>query len=671
MIGVDVGGTFTDVIAVRDGRIHVAKVPTNTRESHLAVLEGARLVDAARSNVFNHASTHGLNSIITRRLPKVGFLTTQGHRDMLDIGRLWRPREASTDPSWRRGFSDVGRPLVPRYLRRGVEQRTSVSGEVVIPLNEEQARQQIAVLGKCEVAGVAICLLHSYASGAHEQRLRELVREHLGDIPCSISSDVSPLAKEYARASTTVVDVIMKLIYSDYTERLRRGLREQGFQGQLNYADSAAMLISADFAMEQPFRVVFAGPAAGASAGAHLGQTIGDNNLLCGDVGGTSCDISVVTQGRAYRQITFELEHDLVVNSLTTDISSLGAGGGSIISVNQLGEIRVGPDSAGADPGPAAYGKGGNRPTMTDACLLMGILDPAGIAGGKIALHPDLAKEAFERLDTQLPMKARVRAAWEIGLNNIVEGLYNIALKHGVDPRDYSLLAYGAAGPMILPALLGRVALKRVIVPPYPGVFSALGLLCSDLVYSDSRSAYVMLDAGAAPRIESVYREMEAKLRARIAGPTDGMRIVRTFDGRLYGQSWETPFIDVPAEITEKALVDIIEAFHVEYARRNGSSFRSISVEAVTFRTQIVIPSTKVTFPALDVRKDGTAKPAGTTILRHMQDGDVEAPVYDRAGLRAGDTIEGPAVIREQMSTTFVPSARRCDVGNIGELYVS
>jgi N-methylhydantoinase A len=247
MMAVDVGGTFTDVVAVKNGEILTAKIATDVRQVDRSVVAGAAELGLDDATVFNHASTHGLNAIITRSLPKVGFLTTQGHRDILDMGRTWRPASALTDPRWRRSFGDAARPLVERYLRRGIVERVQANGEVYIALDEAQTREELRVLAKCEVQGIAICLLNAYVNPAHEQRLRELVAEELGDIPCSISSEVSPLAKEYARASTTLVDVFMKIIYQQYTERLDAGLRpllesgavsdlprsREGFQGVL------------------------------------------------------------------------------------------------------------------------------------------------------------------------------------------------------------------------------------------------------------------------------------------------------------------------------------------------------------------------------------------------------------------------------------------------------
>jgi len=668
MMAVDVGGTFTDVVAVTDGVIRTAKVSTDVQQVDRGVVAGAAELGIAGATVFNHASTHGLNAIITRSLPKIGFLTTAGHRDIPDIGRSWRPVAALTDPSWRRSFGDAARPLVPRYLRRGITERIRADGAIHVALDEAQAREQLGVLRRCNVQGIAICLLNAYTNDAHEQRLRELVREELGDLPCSLSSEISPLAKEYARASTTLVDVFMKIIYDDYTHRLEAGLRELGFAGQLNFADCTANLIPAADAMEAPFRVVFAGPAAGTVGSAHFGRLIGEPNLLCADVGGTSCDISLVTHGEPFVNTTFELEHDLIVNALSNDISSIGAGGGSLVAVSPSGDITVGPGSAGADPGPACYGRGGEQPTMTDICLLAGLLDPHGFAGGKMTLDATLATRAFERLDTPLSFEHRVRYAWDIGLNNIAEGIFNIAIKQGIDPRDYALVAFGAAGPLLLPALADLVNVKRVVVPPHPGLFSALGLLSADQAYGLSQSAYTVLEPGNADAVAALFESMEARLRRRLGAQGD-VAIERAFDGQLVGQTWETPFVPVPAgPITPATIEQMVENFHQAYAERNGNRFASIPVQGVTYRLRAVVPTDKVAYAELPRRGGAPLRPVGTSVLRFVADAEELAQVYARDDLRAGDEIRGPAIVREALSTTYITQNQLARVGRFGEI---
>ena len=477
LVAVDVGGTFTDVVAVEHGMISTAKVPTVADASDVSVLEGARELEVDRAQVFNLASTAGINAILTRQLPKVAFLTTEGHRDMLDHGSMIRPLEALTDPGWRRNFGDAGgRPLVPRYLRRGLRERMAASGEEILALDEMQVRGELELLRHWSVDAVAVCLLHAYRNGAHERRVRELVQELLGDIPISISSEAAPFVREYPRASTTVIDVLMKVIYGEYTERLLRGLENLGFSGEFNYADCSAHLVPQAYAMERPYQLVLGGPAGAAVSAAHFGSAIGDDSILCADVGGTSVDISVVVDGEPWSNSLFEIEHDMIVEAASINVVTLGAGGGSIISVTPEGDIATGPASAGAQPGPACYGDGGDRPTVTDAAAMIGILSAGAFVGGRKALYLNLAEKAFENLDTPLGLSERVRYGWQMAINNIAEGLLNLAIRRGIDSRDFSLLACGAAGPMLIPFLLDQFPVRRVIVPPHPGLFSALGI---------------------------------------------------------------------------------------------------------------------------------------------------------------------------------------------------
>ncbi len=673
MIGVDVGGTFTDIVSIEDGEIKTTKVATRYPDTHKGVLEGASEVAIADAAVFNHASTHGLNAVVTRRFPKIAFLTTEGHRDMLDMARGWRPLEANTNPRWRRGFGDVTSPIVPRYLRRGVRERIGADGATVVELDEEQARHELRVLKRCDVKGVAICLINAYVDGRHEVRLRELVAEELGDVPCSISSEVSPLAREYPRASTTVVDVLMKQIYGVYSRELESGLHELGFRGDMNFADCAAMLAPVDVAMERPSRIVFSGPSAGTVASAHLGAMIDEPNMICVDIGGTTSDISVVTAGKPFVNTTFELEHDLLVNTLSTEIISAGAGGGSIVSINATGEFQVGPESAGADPGPACYGRGGMQPTTTDAFLMIGILDPRRFAAGRSTLDVALAREAFERLDTQATLSERVRYAYKMALNNVAEGVFDVVVKNGVDPRRYSLMAFGAAGPMMLPSLLDMLNLRNVIVPPHPGLFSALGLVSADQVHASSRTHYRVLNADAAADIDAVYTEMEAAMRQKLGADGEHVEFHRSFDGHLVGQAWDTPFIPVPSgTITPETIETMIANYHDEYEQRSGMRFDDFDVLGVTYRLTAVVPTVKVEYVRPNRRPEGESLAAiGTVTLRHLEEEDIIAAEYERNDIMLGDVITGPAIIREPLSTTFVLPRQVARMGDVGEIIIT
>jgi len=358
-----------------------------------------------------------------------------------------------------------------------------------------------------------------------------------------------------------------------------------------------------------------------------------------------------------------------VVNATSINIVTLGAGGGSIIATTREGDIRTGPDSAGADPGPACYGAGGTSPTVTDAALLIGILSPDGFLGGRKRLHPDLALDAFAALDTGLPVAERVRIGWAMAINNIAEGLRNISIGRGIDPRDFSLVACGAAGPMLLPAVLDQFPIRRVIVPPYPGLFSALGLVSTDRVYTDHSSEYLTLGPDLADRLEQRFAQMEQRLLAKLGSAGEGARIVRTFDARYLGQGWETPMIPVPdGPITAQSVDGMIGNFRSTYARMNGNSFDHVPVEAVTYRVQLVQPAARITYPRATA---SAAAPVSRPVLLHyLRDEPLPALEYRREELGAGSQVPGPAVIREEMSTTFVPAGYRATVGAHSEIVI-
>jgi N-methylhydantoinase A len=672
LIGIDVGGTFTDCVSFKDGAVAALKVPTTTAHEERGVREGAAKLGLSDVVSFNHASTVGLNALITRRIPKVAYLGTEGHRDIPDMGRAIRPFEHLTDPTWHRPFSDSERPLVPRYLRRGIRERILADGSVLTPLDLEQARRELEVLKKCDVQGVAICLINAYVNPTHEVALRELVWEVLGsEILCSISSEVSPVAKEYPRSSTTIIDVLMKGVFATYTDNLVEGLRDEGLRGDLNFADCTASLVPVADVMERPYRVIFSGPAAGTSSSAYFGRLIGAENLVCADVGGTSTDLSLVKAGSPLVNTMFEVEHDLVVNTLANEVVSIGAGGGSIVSVGEAGQIRAGPESAGAEPGPACYGRGGTHPTVTDACLLMGLLSDEEFLGGQIKLDPSKSREAFEMLDTPLGLDERVHHAYWLAVNHISEGITNVCTKYGVDPRDYSVMAYGSAGPMLVPPALELANVASVVIPPYPGLFSALGLLSADHKYTDQRSEYLFLEPGSAERLDAIFSELEQSLLAQLSFEPPEIELIRTLDGRLVGQTWETPFVPVPSgEITPTQMDEIVSNFHDTYEQRWGNRLDGMPVQGVTYRVQLVVPATKVEYEGIESAK---ASPSAKSrvALRYLAESEVEIPIYGREGLRAGAVVEGPAIIREPTSTSHIGADHRATIGDFGEIVIT
>jgi N-methylhydantoinase A len=370
----------------------------------------------------------------------------------------------------------------------------------------------------------------------------------------------------------------------------------------------------------------------------------------------------------------YEIEHDVIVNTLANEIFSIGQGGGSIAHVGPFGELRVGPEGAGADPGPACYGGGGTRPTLTDAFLLMRILEEKAFLGGEKSLFPDLAVKAFQDLPLKADFATKVRQTYELGLTNVAEGIASVTIERGIDARDFALFAFGSAGPMMLPQLMERLEVKKVIVPPYPGLFSALGLASGDLTYTDYRSAYITLtpDEKTARRIDEVYSLMEASITAKLPKhiKRDEVHFVRSFDGWYTGQTWETPFIPVPTgRITTQSIEQLIEAFNDSYMAMWGNKFPHLPVIACSYRTSCVLPIKKAEYRRHSKRKSGKSSGVPRQ-LSFVPEAESSVLEYDRGGLRSGDTIKGPAIIREPMATTMVCRGQVAAIGRYGEICI-
>jgi N-methylhydantoinase A len=396
----------------------------------------------------------------------------------------------------------------------------------------------------------------------------------------------------------------------------------------------------------------------------------GRRDCITMDMGGTSFDAALVCGGEPLVMLDGVVDRWRLALPMI-DIHTIGAGGGSIAWLDEGGMLHVGPESAGAQPGPACYGRGGTAPTLTDACLLMGILDPGGFAGGEMRLDPALARRAFEALDTPLSLEQRVSFAYRIAVANIAEEVTNVAVRHGVDPRDFTLVAYGAAGPMLLPAALDLLQVARIVIPPHPGLFSAMGLLSTDLVYYESRSAYVVLSPESAAQVEEGYQQRERALRERLGAADDGVAARRSLDGRLLGQSWATPFVEVGDEaITAETMPALVERFHEAYERRYGNRFPYVPVQGVTYRVQLVVPADKIEHVAREAGDGAAPAPARTIGLHHLSDEPLGAGEYERESLAVGAVVQGPAVIREALSTTFVMPGQVAEVGRFGEISI-
>jgi N-methylhydantoinase A len=666
-VGVEVGGTFTDLVAVEGGKVVVTKVPSTPRSPDIGAFAAltASGIDLARIEDLGHGSTVATNAVLERKGAAVAFVATAGFRDLLFMQRHDR-----------RNIYDLfyAKPAPPVRRKDCFEapERLQADGSIEKPLDEAAVKGAlIPALKAGGYRAVAICLLNAYANPVHEKRLAALLGEALPDVLVTASHQVAREFREFERASTTLLSAYVQPVIDGYLHRFESKLAESGFKGRFTVMQSNGGRLPAEAMRESAITALYSGPAAGVVGATRQAARSDFDDLITFDMGGTSTDVCLVQDGRP--SLASESEIDgLPIRTPVLDIVSVGAGGGSIAWVDDGGMLRVGPQSAGADPGPACYGKGGTQPATTDTALLMGIIDPGGFAGGRMHLDENLARQAFENLVSTLSFDQRVNYAFKVGVNNIAEGLFNVAVKHGIDPRDFTLLAFGAAGPMLLPAALDVVHAKEVVVPPHPGLFSALGLVSSDQVYGDSRSAYTILEPGAAESIKKVYGQMEDRLRERFGDRADDVNFVRTFDALLVGQSWETPFVGIPdGEITAEVVDQMIANFHDVYEQRTGNRFEALPVQGVTYRVEAVIPADKVEYPVLPTRESGGPEPTKQIQIRYLAAEPLDANEYQRLDLRAGDEIAGPAVIREPLSTTFVPPDHRAVVGTYGELHIS
>jgi N-methylhydantoinase A len=650
ILGVDVGGTFTDAVLLSDAKLRTAKVPSAARQEE-SVLAAAAAVGAEGVDRFTHGTTVATNALLERKGARTAFVATAGFEHLLHLRRQNRAhlyRLCAAHPE----------PLVPLERCHGVRERIGPDG-VIEPLELESLPE----LGD-DVEAVAVCLLFSFRDATHERVVAEELRRRLPRARVVASHEVAPEVREYERASTTAIDAYLGPAVARYLEALGTASVEAGLPKPLVMRSSGG-LATLEEAAAHPAVALVSGPAGGVVGAARVA---GVEDALTLDMGGTSTDVCLIRGGEVERSAEREVA-GFPLRLPMVDLQTVGAGGGSIVWRDAGGALRVGPESAGADPGPACYGRGGTAPTLTDACLLIGILDPDGFAGGELKLDPELARRAFESLETSLRFEQRVSYAYRIAVANIAEEVTNVAVRHGVDPRDFTVVAYGAAGPMLLPASLELLHVKRVIVPPHPGLFSALGLLSGDLVYYDSRSAYLLLTPEAAPTVAAVFDEMERGLRARARLGENGVAVRRSFDGRLFGQSWETPFVPVPdGPITEQTIGELVERFHDEYERRYGNRFPYVPVEGVSYRVELVAPAEKVELSAWSEAEP--ASPRRTVELRYLADELLVADEYAREELPVGARIDGPAIVREALSTTYVCPGQTATVGRFGELRI-
>jgi N-methylhydantoinase A len=658
-VAVDVGGTFTDICILdeADGSIDVRKVPS-TADPIEAVVDGVAEagIDLRDVVVFSHGTTVATNALITRNLPPAAMVTTRHFRDVIEI------RRGTKQDLWD-AYADVAPPYIRRRDRFEVLERVDYAGEVVTPLDEDEARRVAAVLRRRNVQTVAVCFINAHANPAHELRMREILEEELPGVAVSTSAEVLPEIFEHERFSTTIANAVLSPLISGYVKRLEHRLGEKGYDGDVLLLHSGGGVMTPRLAERFAVRLAASGIAAGAIASRHLSSLCGFPNAIGFDMGGTSTDVSLVYNGEERVTQEWYVEYGYPIRFPSIEVLTIGAGGGSFAWIDQAGSLRNGPQSAGANPGPACYGRGNDRPTNTDANLVLGRLGDE-LIGGAMRLDRAAAERAIrEHVAAPLgltPVEA-ADAVIKVANANMADAVRLISIRRGYDPREFCLVAFGGAGPLHGAALAEELAIPTVLVPPSPGITSALGCLLVDVRHDLSAMFLARLDSVDRDELEDEFGKLEADARERLEAedvPEEQMSIQRLVDMRYVGQ-WRSLTVPVAAPVD---LADAAERFHAEHERaynyrRDGSP---VEIYRLSVRAVGVTPKPQLRRHELNGGAPATA--ASRPVHFDASGTPLDTPLFVRADLPAGATLSGPTVIDQFDSTTLVPPGWRAEV---------
>lgn len=651
-VGIDTGGTFTDVVFVEGGEWKVVKVPSTPHNPAEAVLEGLKRVNLSGRRIV-HGTTVATNALLERKGAKTALITNRGFEDVLEIGR--QNRDRLYDLHYRRPP-----PLVPADLRFGVKGRLNHRGEILEEIDPEEIRNLAEVLKGKGVESVAVCLLHSYANPIHEQEIGKILKETL-NIHVSLSSEILPEFREYERTSTTVVNAFVSPKMSAYIGYLEDKLPEGD---SLSVMQSNGGIISPSTAKREAVRTILSGPAGGVVSALHLGKLIGRENLITFDMGGTSTDVSLIEGTPTLTTETNVNGSPIKVPMI--DIHTIGAGGGSVAWIDEGGILRVGPKSAGSYPGPVCYGRGGKEITVTDANLYLGRLPSDHFLGGEMDLHPSLLEEPLKRLSEDLsstPMETAL-AILEVANSNMERALRRVSVQRGYDPSRFSLITYGGAGGLHAVFLARSLNIPEVIVPPNPGIFSAMGMILADLVKDYSVTVMLRSDSTQPKTIGDLFSSMVDKALGELEEegfPPDRVRIEKIMDMRYVGQSYE---ISVPYE------EDYISAFHRLHEKTYGYK-HDREVEIVNLRVRAIGLVEKPELPAFKEKDKEDSSHALLGVIKTAFGGEfIETKIYSREKLRWNNRIEGGAIVVEYSSTTLIPPGSTAHVDRFGNLII-
>ncbi|MGH2533769.1 MAG: hydantoinase/oxoprolinase family protein [Thermomicrobiales bacterium] len=687
-IGVDIGGTFTDLLLFDEhvGAFAIAKVLTTpddparaVREGIVHLLETANIAPARVSRIV-HGTTLVTNALIERKGARTALITTRGFRDAVEIAREHRYDLYDL-------FIERAEPLVPRPLRFEVNERILADGSVLTPLDRAEVIDVAERMQALGVDAVAIALLHSYRNPAHEQQIEAILREIYPGLIVSTSADVMPEIREYERTSTTIANVYTRPLVDRYLAELERSIQALGISAPIFIMLSSGGVCSVDVARRYPVRLLESGPAAGAIAAAHYGEATGRANLLAFDMGGTTAKACLIDEGQPTISAEFEVNRvyrfkkgsGLPIQTLVIDMIEIGAGGGSIARIDILGLLKVGPESAGARPGPASYGQGGDRPTVTDADLLLGYLDPDFFLGGTMPLDRAAAEASIGALADQLGISLH-DAAWGIHqvVNEQMAGAARVhAIEQGKDPRAYPLFAFGGAGPVHAYRVAEILHVPEVVVPIGAGVTSAVGFLLAPLSFDLARSYFGLLDVLDWTEINQILLEMESDGRSLLAPAgvhADQVSMSRLVELRYAGQGHQVA-VSLPEGALATPVVGILhELFERAYETLYGRTAPGNAIEATNWRVTVSGPR-----PHLPLERLAEPNPALPTNARKghrpiylPETGRLEpVPVYDRALLTPGDRFDGPTVVEERESTAVIGPNGTAIIDGMGNLVIT
>ena len=665
-VGIDVGGTFTDVVLVdeKTGAFHYTKTPTTHHDLAEGVLKGlAEILDLTGVGIRDidyviHGTTIGTNAIVEGKGAKVGLITTAGFEDVLEIRRVARPKEAAFDFN-----ADNPPPLVPRYLRKGVAERINGKGEVLRPLDEDSVRRVVAYFREQRVEAVVIALLFSFLNPGHEQRVAEICREELPGVSVSISSEICPEFREYERTCTTVMNGYLGPVIGRYMDNLTARLKRDYGEVTLHIMQSNGGTMTADVAKNYAAQLINSGPAGGAIAAAFVSRLTGNEMAVGADMGGTTFDISIIDKNLP-KTTTWGGVTEYPIKLPMVDMKTIGAGGGSIAWVDSGGILNVGPQSAGSDPAPAGYGWGGTLPTVSDANLVLGRLNPHYFLGGKLPLYPDLARQAIQKhVADKMGLTAEEAALGIIRIvnANMAKGISGNSVERGYDLREFALVTMGGAASLHAADIARELNMARVIVPPMSGNFSAVGLVVADIQHD-----YVRTYAKKAPDIDpedllAVFREMEEAGLGQLAEegvPEEALQTTWSADLRYEGQSWELNMPLERAERMDEAAIRKISAdFHRLHEQVYSYAEPGEVVEFINLRMRVIGKNPTLSLPKQE-DPGGAVHPELKEKRRVYleQAGWQEIPVYERDQLPVKAGIAGPAIVEEQISTTLIPA---------------